>query len=243
MLNLPQAFYEPGPNGGIKRLRRAAVFTAPTAHYPFACSRHQGGIEAIFADAMKAKGLEIDRPTVPISLQLSEDKKLFDTREYPVKITLRTIDENEVVHAKFVVGADGKLYLRRWSLTLIRIPGAHSWVRKTIGIDMKGDQSDYIWGVIDFRPSTDFPDVRNLSIIHSHDGSALLIPRENDHIRVYVQLSKEDVVDPDTGRVDKQRTSPEILMKVANSVLKPYTIAAVGEIEWWTVYVGEHPSD
>lgn len=51
------------------------------------CSRHQGGIEAIFIDAMKEKGLHVERPTIPTSLELSEDViQLQDPRAYPIKV-------------------------------------------------------------------------------------------------------------------------------------------------------------
>ncbi|KAI0628053.1 FAD binding domain-containing protein [Trametes polyzona] len=220
------AFYEPRAGGGIQRVRRAAAFTAPTARYPFACSRHQGGIESIFIDSMREKGLVIDRPTVPTSLELLQDEaQLTDLTKYPVKVTLNRLEgtssREEIVHAKFVVGADG----------------AHSWVRKTLGIKLEGDQTDHIWGVIDFHPDTDFPDVRNLSILQSSEGSALLIPREKDHLRIYVQLSDADVMDPETGRIDKARTSSEKIIEIARKVLNPYRIAVVGEVEWWTIYI------
>jgi phenol 2-monooxygenase len=127
--------------------------TAPTARYPYECTLHQGEIENIFLDSMRKEGLEVDRPVVPISLQLSQDQKeLTDPHAYPVKVcTFPTFcpyhprreltfvrlqlvlkhldresgDDAEIVRAKFVVGSDG----------------AHSWVRKTLGISMDGEQT------------------------------------------------------------------------------------------------------
>ena len=150
-------------------------------------------------------------------------------------------DNTEIVRAKFVVGADG----------------AHSWVRKTLGISMDGEQTgaryvirassaallikaeDFLWGVVDIFPSekTDFPDTRNKSAIHSANGSCMIIPREGDKIRVYIQLSDTDAVDPTTGRIDLGRYGPERLLEVAKRTFKPYTIDAVPDkIEWWTIY-------
>ena len=64
-------------------------------------------------------------------------------------------------------------------------------------------------------PDTDFPDLRSQSFVHSHAGTLFIIPRENDQIRVSIQLSaNSDLCDPLTGRVDKSRTSPEKLLKV-----------------------------
>jgi phenol 2-monooxygenase len=46
----------------------------------------------------------------------------------------------------------------------------------------------------------------------------MLIPREEDKIRLYIQLSDSDVLDPITGRVDKNRMSPEKLLEVCTSM-------------------------
>lgn len=65
----------------------------------------------------------------------------------------------------------------------------------------------------------------------------MLIPREGDMIRLYVQLSDTDAVNPETGRVDLDQYNPQRLIEVANKTLRPYTIdAAPDQIEWWTIY-------
>ncbi|KAI0296545.1 FAD binding domain-containing protein [Multifurca ochricompacta] len=222
------AFYNPGPNG-IECIGRVPDVTAPTARYPYEVTLHQGAIEGIFLDSMKKEGLEVERPIIPVSLQISEDPKaLADPHAYPVKVVLKHLDwesgeDTETVRAKFVVGADG----------------AHSWVRKTLGISMDGEQTDFVWGVIDITPSekTDFPDTRNKSAIHSVNGSCMIIPREGDKIRLYIQLSNKDAVDPETGRVNLHRYDPKRLLDVAKDTFKPFTMdAALDKVEWWTIY-------
>ncbi|KAI9062575.1 hypothetical protein FKP32DRAFT_1573679 [Trametes sanguinea] len=219
------AFYIPSPKGGIERLRRMPAITAPTtARYPFTCTLHQGAIETIFHDDMKTEGLGIDRPTIPVSIEVSEDQaELEDPHAYPVKVVVQHLDRNdtEVIRAKFVLGSDG----------------AHSWVRKAMNIEMEGDMSDFIWGVVDINPDTDYPDTRNLAVIHSPEGSALLIPREGDLLRLYVQLADADVIDPQTGRLDKARTSPQKVLEMAKRILRPYRMDPIGEIRWWTTYI------
>ena len=42
----------------------------------------------------------------------------------------------------------------------------------------------------------------------------MVIPREGDKVRLYIQLSDKQVVDPATGRVDKNRVSPDHLLQV-----------------------------
>ena len=104
--------------------------------------------------------------------------------------------------------------------------------------------ADSIWGVVDMVPDTDFPDFRTKSFIHSNHGTVFIIPRENDMIRMYIQQGPEsDVIDPATGRADKNRTSPEKLMEQAQKVLSPYRMEMKdGKAVWWTVYVGAYPS-
>jgi len=63
-------------------------------------------------------------------------------------------------------------------------------------------------------PDTDFPDIRNRTAIHSVNGSCMFIPREDDKVRLYVQLLDHDVVDPGTGRVDKTRVNPGRIIEV-----------------------------
>lgn len=43
----------------------------------------------------------------------------------------------------------------------------------------------------------------------------MVIPREGDTVRLYIQLSDRDVIDPSTGRVDKRRMNPQKLLSVS----------------------------
>ncbi|KIJ65495.1 hypothetical protein HYDPIDRAFT_110592 [Hydnomerulius pinastri MD-312] len=177
---------------------------------------------------MNSHGLKVERPVVPSAIEVSENvDELSIPSSYPVKVTLERLSaaaddiKTETVRAKFVVGADG----------------AHSWVRKALDISMDGEQTDYIWGVIDMIPDTNFPDIRNRTAIHSTNGSCMIIPREGDKVRLYIQLSDKDVVDPSTGRVDKNRMSPEKLLEVARKTFHPFELRTPQEIDWWTIYI------
>jgi len=126
----------------------------------------------------------------------------------------RNQDETEIIHAKFVIGADGKQRSR--AIRAYRFNsriGAHSWVRKTLGIMMDGEQTDYIWGVIDLTPDTDFPDIRNRCVIHSNNGSCMIIPREGNRVRLYIQLDHKCGLSSG-GRIDKGKTGPHQLLEV-----------------------------
>ncbi|KAH9851912.1 FAD binding domain-containing protein [Lenzites betulinus] len=213
----------------MARTNRAADVTAPTARWPFEVTLHQGGIESIFLDSMKAHGVTVERPIIPTSIELStSEAELRDPTAHPVTVALQYLapqegeSDTEIVKAKFVLGADG----------------AHSWVRKQLGIALDGEQTDYIWGVIDIEPEGDFPDVRCKTAVHSHNGSCMIIPREGDLIRLYIQLADRDVLDPATGRVDKARVSPEKLLSVAKASFAPFRMDAKdGKFDWWTLYI------
>ncbi|PCH36394.1 hypothetical protein WOLCODRAFT_82152 [Wolfiporia cocos MD-104 SS10] len=221
------AFYNPSPNGGIERTDRAPDVTAPTARWAFEMALHQGGIEQIFLDSMATKGVKVERPIMPTYIELSQDEaKLKDPTSHPAKVVLKHLDvpegkpDTEIVYAKFVIGCDG----------------AHSWIRRQFGITMEGEQTEYIWGVLDLIPDTDFPDIRNRCAVHSHNGSCMIIPREGDLVRLYIQLADKDVVDS-KGRIDKSKAGPGKIMEVANKSLYPYSISTSHEIDWWTLYI------
>lgn len=81
---------------------------------------------------------------------------------------------------------------------------------------MDGEQTSYVWGVVDTHLQTDFPDIRNRCIIHSLGGSMMIIPREGDLVRLYTQLSDKDAQEvlKANGRVDLTNWGPERLLEV-----------------------------
>lgn len=134
-------------------------------------------------------------------------------------------------------------------------------MRKTLGIEAEGSTTGpvlsfslfvaavltwlatgAIWGVVDLLPDTDLPDVRCMTYIHSEHGTMFIIPRERDLIRLYIQQPDDsEVIDPTTGRVDKNRSSPEKILAQAQKMLHPYHLNIKdGHINWWTIYVGEY---
>jgi len=61
-------------------------------------------------------------------------------------------------------------------------------------------------------PDTDFPDIRNRCAIHSNNGSCMVIPREGDTVRLYIQLKETDVIT--NGRIDKNKIDARKLLEV-----------------------------
>ncbi|MCG2624485.1 FAD-binding monooxygenase, partial [Arthrobacter sp. I2-34] len=155
-----------------------------------------------------------------------------DAGDYPVKVTMRHTANTgadggaEVtVRAKYVVGCDG----------------ARSAVRKSLGIELRGDARNHAWGVMDILAVTDFPDIRLKAAVQSASGgSILLIPREGGYlVRLYVDLGDLDPAD----REARKRFTPESIIEAAQKILHPYTLE-VKDIAWWSVYeVGQRIAD
>ncbi|KAK8873572.1 FAD binding domain-containing protein [Apiospora arundinis] len=215
-----------------------------------------------------ASPLKVERMVLPTSLEVDE-AAAEDEDAYPVTVTLRHLTEEEatptqklsnlsdglfrsnladddvgamlsqskgradvreeVVKAKYVVGCDG----------------AHSWTRKALGpkYEMQGEMTDFVWGVMDIVPITDFPDVRTRCMIHSaSNGSLMIIPRENKLVRLYIQLT--EVSAGPAGRVDRSKITHDMIFKAAQKIISPYKLD-YHYCDWWTAYqigqrVGNH---
>ncbi|CAG8234244.1 unnamed protein product [Penicillium nalgiovense] len=139
----------------------------------------------------------------------------------------QTANEVEHIKAKFLVGCDG----------------AHSWVRRQVGFSLEGSSTDYIWGVLDIVPITDFPDIRHRCAIHSADaGSLMVIPRENKLVRLYIQLQATDS-QKNGSKADRSWISPEIILQSAQRIVHPYKLD-YAYCDWWTAYqIGQRVSN
>ncbi|KAI0481306.1 FAD binding domain-containing protein [Xylariaceae sp. FL0804] len=138
-----------------------------------------------------------------------------DPDAHCVAVTARSSGEDGGVvkrhfRAKYVLGCDG----------------AHSLVRKALGIEMVGDSTDAVWGVMDVYPRTDFPDIRKKVVINSEAGNLLIIPREGGSmVRFYTELQ---------GAVARDVTLAALQEK-ARLVFRPYTVD-FAETAWWSAY-------
>src|SRR5438477_444329 len=153
-----------------------------------------------------------------------------DAPDAPITVRLERLDpghqgEVETVGARFVVGCDG----------------AHSVVRRSLELALRGDSANQAWGVMDVLAVTDFPDIRLKAAIQSaHDGSALIIPREGGYMfRIYIELDKL----AENERAVSLNITPERLVAAARRILHPYSLD-VKEIAWWSVYeIGQRLCD
>lgn len=100
-----------------------------------------------------------------------------------------------------------------------------------------GDSTDYIWGVLDIVPITDFPDIRMRCAIHSaSSGSVMVIPRENKLVRLYIQLTTtENIADSGGAKADRSKINPQVILESAQRIMSPYKLS-YRKLDWWTAY-------
>lgn len=208
------------------------------ARYPHEVTIHQGRIERILEDdLLRYSKRGIQRSTKLIDVKIDED----GDSEFPVVAEIESSNgKRRKVRSKHLVGADG----------------AHSTVRRSLGLELEGESSDHIWGVVDFVADTDFPDIRRRSAIHSEAGSVMVIPRERistgEYLtRLYVQVPgavdpESDQIptdapsgaNPEDGRRRREKVTLEEIFKQAQESFKPYYVRPKDEnsVDWWAAY-------
>ncbi|KAF4988771.1 hypothetical protein FGRMN_9565 [Fusarium graminum] len=207
----------------------------------------------------------VERGVLPTSLEIDEST-VEDPNAYPITVKLRHLSEDEARPKKTATSVNGTTIqdgLFRSNLSpddtadmlksaelnqkadmvetvkakyMLGADGAHSWVRKELGFKLEGESTDYIWGVLDIVPITNFPDIRQRCAIHSaSSGSVMVIPRENKLVRLYIQLTTTEKTGDQDSRADRSWITPEVILKSAQKIFAPYTIN-YRKLDWWTAY-------
>ncbi|OJJ05910.1 hypothetical protein ASPVEDRAFT_139045 [Aspergillus versicolor CBS 583.65] len=179
--------------------------------YPFTTILHQGRVERIFLDDVRSRGVQVERSRVIRSVRY-----LGPDVEYPVEAELVNVDGSatETVRTKYLFGADG----------------ARSAVRAMLGIPMVyKDPTVHVWGVIDGVVKTDFPDIQIKCTVRTPRGACMVIPHGNNRVRVYVQMSREEV------EVLSASGSQQTIQRTANNILSPYKVEWEC-VDWHSVY-------
>lgn len=163
------------------------------------------------------------------------DAELYNNNDEIVNVQIQsTYGETRKMQAKYVVGCDGgKSIVRRV-------------LRDKYGVTLDGDAHDSRWSAVDVVGlRSEFADLRHLSILHGHDSSVLVIPREpiegKSCVRFYCQLpddhGKDKVAAAANGNGnDKQEDLTfEDVVQVVKSTFAPFTIEW-DEVHWFTIY-------
>ena len=184
---------------------------------------NQARLHELLLEGMKhsVTGLEphYNRKLVTLDVESNLTQELD---AYPITATFERSDteqqdKQEVIKARYVVGTDG----------------ARSVVRKSLGIELKGDSANKALGVMYVLVVTDFPDIRVKSFIQSKDhGAVMLIPREGGYlVRMYVEL---DLLEQGERAANVKLTEKDLIAKM-QQIYHPYTVD-VKDVAWWSVY-------
>ncbi|CAE6361809.1 unnamed protein product [Rhizoctonia solani] len=230
----------PTSNGEISLVARKSAVEGVDTNMPFMGMFPQSSLEGILREAIASGRKHIPSATfLPQSQSLGNPTKLsVEQGVFPVKMKVESTSINErypvVVSLKH---PNGEIETVR-AQYLLGCDGAHSWIRAQLGIQMVGETSDQVWGVIDGHVDTDFPDVRSLCSFDNNGRHGVLVPREADTVRFTIQLSESDVsVDPETGRVDRTKVGADRMIEIVKDMMKPYRVDFDQEIHWSGVYV------
>ncbi|PYH48354.1 putative phenol 2-monooxygenase [Aspergillus saccharolyticus JOP 1030-1] len=235
-------------------LRRQGT-TYMELHPPYAIvALNQGRIERFLLDAIKEhSSLEVERGVLAESFEYDEGLE-NNPQAYPITLKLRTLSEKEaspaprhgfsdkflhhllkaddlkdaVQHRRNKVGTVETLKARY----VIGCDGAHSWTRKQLNIPFEGSTTDHIWGVIDIVPITNYPDMRRAGTVANTSGTILIIPREENIVRIYVPLQEEFEV---LREFDRSAVTLESIRQRVKKILSPFHFD-FRICFWWTVY-------
>ncbi|KAH1335533.1 hypothetical protein KXX35_006063 [Aspergillus fumigatus] len=240
------AFWNPSPDKE-KVIERTSIVpdVAVPARFQHEVTIHQGRIERILeTDLLRYSKRGVQRNTKLVDVKIDE----AGDAEFPVVAEIETDGTRRTIRSKHLVGADG----------------AHSVVRRCMGLKLVGESMDHIWGVVDLVVDTDFPDIRRRCAIHSPAGSVMVIPRERiatgDYLtRLYVQVPQETPPEesqkPVNGttaqskgdaRARRSQVTQESIFRHAAQAFKPYYIRPKeeGAVDWWAAYqIGQRVTD
>jgi len=146
---------------------------------------HQGRIERFFLDSLKEHSdIRVERGVLPESLKF-DASQAEDAEAYPIEVVLQHLSDEEAnpEQSKATNGSAKSDGLFRSNMAaddteellskaatngragtretvrakyMIGCDGAHSWTRRQLGFKLEGEQTDYVWGVLDIIPITDF---------------------------------------------------------------------------------------
>jgi 2-polyprenyl-6-methoxyphenol hydroxylase-like FAD-dependent oxidoreductase len=207
------AFWDPAPDGKITRTGTwASCPSFLNARYPFTALLHQGLIERVFIEDIEKHGTKVDRPWT-----IHDFENNAKDPDYPVEVALKSLDSNviETVKAKYLFSGEG----------------ARSFVREKLGVGITHkDPIAYVWGVMDGVVRTNFPDIKMKCTIHSDHGSIMVIPRENNMVRLYIQIASST----DSDFNPRKTATVEEVQTAAIKIFQPYYLEW-DRVEWYSL--------
>lgn len=194
---------------GIRRTGREVHYPTSVVDVlePYILLCHQGMMEGAFIDDLEKSGIQVFRCHKFTNLTSKPDKPAS-----PLIINYDLPDKQVTLQTRYLVGSDG----------------ARSRVRDYIPTaNNQGSPHNSVWGVLDGELDTDFPDIWSKTVIFSEEhGSILLIPRERNMTRLYIEMKSS---------ASSKGLTQEYVMEQARRVMTPYRVEWLS-VEWFGNY-------
>ncbi|KAI0311902.1 thioredoxin-like protein [Amylostereum chailletii] len=195
-------FCNPGKDSGMLERTGRLPDTIPGISRFRQSVIHQGRIERLFLGKMAAWSKDAQ----------GRQRIVVERGVTPDLLILPSLEANPLSN-----DPDDRITVRLRHLSAAEAKPAQN----ALGFKLVGESADFFWGVVDGIPVTDFPDIRMRCAIHSAEsGSLRIIPRENQLVRLYIQIPQ-----PANGqRPNRADVTPEKLIDAAKKIMEPYTV-------------------
>lgn len=236
------------PDGNPDALVKIMTFPFQLApsRYEEVTGLHQGHIERIFRDDLVLHGgSDVQYGSKLAGMRMDED----GDREYPVLATIEKNGIKEEVRTKYLIGADG----------------ARSAVRNFMGVEIEGNTTQELWGVMDLVIDSDFPDARRQTNINTGSGmgdqaiegvkGGFIVPRERlssgDYLtRLYLDMTVDDEHEEGSTEISsaedqRQKTKEKrsqiteaLILDRAAKLFHPYRfqVKKGTQVHWWAAF-------
>ncbi|KAI3330761.1 FAD binding domain-containing protein [Ustulina deusta] len=199
----------------VRRIGREVHYPASVVDvlHPYILLCHQGMVESVLIDDLRDSGMDVHR-----GHQFTKFDYGPSAKSGPLDLRFSIMDGDSVkqVRADYIVGCDGAR-----SLVRQQIPNTHATARP----------HESYWGVLDGELDTDFPDIWSKTIVFSEEhGSVLIIPRERNMTRIYIEMKSSSSVKP---------LDQSFVMGQAQLILAPYRVQW-RSVEWFGNYQVTH---
>lgn len=211
----------------------------------------QGQMERIYIRDLLRHQIVVERGTTVQHFNVQST-----SQDHPVRATLKNVatGEEEVVRARYLIGADG----------------AASSIREQLGVEFDGITTDIYWAIMDCRFKTDYPHILGFNIIISAEhGGSIVIPREDGYTRYvsgtadghtyagtnrdrfYTQINGEKARKLQANRqarrnastvgetrIDDHGITPDEVLEQLNKIIAPHKVEFASPMSWFSVWRG-----
>ncbi|CEG72436.1 hypothetical protein RMATCC62417_07996 [Rhizopus microsporus] len=174
--------------------------------------------ESSLQGKLSQSDVQVERPATVMKMV-----RVNDDPEYPMRATVVHLEEgkgSEEVKCKYILGCDG----------------AHSDIRRQLGISNEGETTETHAGVLDALIRTNFASRKEVCIVQSdHAKTISMFPRENGLTRIFVHFA-ENEHEQRKEQYNRNKIQVEDIQREAKRALLPHRIEFLGVL-YWSVYV------